>query len=1121
MGAVRSFTSTGNVTADDQILGVVLPFTFWGYERVWIGNNGGIDFAPNVATNPTNGPFDTLTWEYGWVHPLDVSAPDSPYGGDTYAGWPRYYNWVGLYPFMTDNGAPTNDTTHGLAATTYGTATIGGKQAFLVTWNKAISQGQSNPYKLTFRNTYQVVIYDDDTWEFNYDEINWTGPYDWWKSLVPFGPTVNWSTDPYTNIVHALGGYRMVTEANHKRLQLTYDTGSGTLPQPGDTIELAYLGNTYIVVSLDTGNNVSGTLTVDLGGTIGDPTRLSGPPDSAYYPNTVWTNYVVTSGGWTATLTGQNWFNNVANQTVDEFTWSRTVTSELYPLDYVDSEPWQVTDIVDGGPLSVVAKSNSGVPGRYASGIPLVGATHTAAASTEIALTSAASGPPAQASASLTVSPRPTASGFDDHAGDIIDDDLDGIDIKLHGTIKFRIPLAPLVQIADEPISIYRYFVADLLTNQILAEIPFTGVSYQRAIKGAGSFEGTIAVVPENDHLSLYENTLPGRTCIYVLRDGECVWGGIIWTRDYDINNKVLSVSGSEFTSYFHHRNIWKTWSNMYEATIMVTGGQVKVNFLYPPLHYFEPGSSVKLIFREVADWVHNGYYHVQDWPAPDTLIVTPFTTSQEEMFDPPTQIIVPPPTPLPDGEYALTTVYIRTDTYDYIRALIDTVLTDFTGIYFPNDEIEPSVGVDTTITTSGVSGQIATLTTVAPHRILPGQVVTVVNVGGGLDGQYLVYDIPDEHTFSFEFSSNDVPTTNVPIRSATVVNKQIVNYIATLTTSAPHGLRAGDTVVVASVDDDTDTSAQYNGTWIIDNILSDTVFTYTSFSVLNKASTACDGTVTATPFVTVGTYGPYSANSDINIWYSDTGFSGLTAEPKNYRGFEVRNVGEELDAYSDSIYGFEYRIDCSYNYYTASFDKTFVMIPINFPDPPPPGEISPTSRFGADQLVFEYPGNISDAKIAESAENAATRFFVVGNIGDLGEGASQPYGVASATDYLEAGWPVLDATESNNDIWDEAELYNQASRYLTESRPPIADITISVNGSLVPEVGTYAPGDWCSIIINDEFVKMRLASVLEPRDNVIVRKIDSIKVSVPDAPSFPETVELVLIPEWQVDKIG
>jgi hypothetical protein len=41
------------------------------------------------------------------------------------------------------------------------------------------------------------------------------------------------------------------------------------------------------------------------------------------------------------------------------------------------------------------------------------------------------------------------------------------------------------------------------------------------------------------------------------------------------------------------------------------------------------------------------------------------------------------------DGEYALTTVFIRTDTYDYIRSLIDTVLTDFTGIYFPYDEID------------------------------------------------------------------------------------------------------------------------------------------------------------------------------------------------------------------------------------------------------------------------------------------------------------------------------------------------------------------------------------------------------------------------------------------------
>jgi hypothetical protein len=77
------------------------------------------------------------------------------------------------------------------------------------------------------------------------------------------------------------------------------------------------------------------------------------------------------------------------------------------------------------------------------------------------------------------------------------------------------------------------------------------------------------------------------------------------------------------------------------------------------------------------------------------------------------------------------------------------------------------------------------------------------------------------------------------------------------------------------------------------------------------------------------------------------------------------------------------------------------------------------------------------------------------------------------------------------------------------------------VNGSLNPVVGTYFPGDWCSIIANDEFIRQRLSSDLEVRDTVLVRKIDSIKVSVPDTPSFPEQVSLELVTEWEVDRRG
>ena len=41
--------------------------------------------------------------------------------------------------------------------------------------------------------------------------------------------------------------------------------------------------------------------------------------------------------------------------------------------------------------------------------------------------------------------------------------------------------------IVEQVVPVYRYFVTDLLTNVVLAEIPFTGVSYERAIKGAGA----------------------------------------------------------------------------------------------------------------------------------------------------------------------------------------------------------------------------------------------------------------------------------------------------------------------------------------------------------------------------------------------------------------------------------------------------------------------------------------------------------------------------------------------------------------------------------------------------------------------------------------------------------
>jgi len=734
----------------------------------------------------------------------------------------------------------------------------------------------------------------------------------------------------------------------------------------------------------------------------------------------------------------------------------------------------------------------------------------------------------------------------------------------------------------DSIVPTYRYFTVDLMTNTVLAEIPFIGVSYERALKSAGSFSGSIGVFDDTAALSLYNNTMPGRTALYVVRNDACVWGGIIWSRSYAASSKTLSVNASEFTSYLHHRNIWKTYSHDFSATAVTTGGSgltaVGLDFASFP---FSAGGPVKLEFYEVGNFQFNGYYTILS----PGLSSTTFT------------VTVPG---LPDGIHSNTTVKVRVDTYEYIRALIDEMGIDFSDISFPNGDIQPSAGYSYSITNKQLTGNVATITTLLDHELIPGQSVSVQNLDATFNGDFEIQSVT-ENTISYAKTATDVASTAVTGVTRTITKKQLTSNVATLTTSVAHGFTAGQRIEISGVDGSTDTYVVFNGshqivsiptfnvtavtpssptagkvTYTVDAphslIVGDTVvvsgtapagyngsFTVTdihvdvapyTFSVTNATTTAVttatgsaqasrkftyypyvvspdialttvSGSGTVYPQAISGTYGAYPGYSDIGFDYSTSDYSTVKVDNKTYRGYELRSIGEELDQYSDVIDGFEYRVDCDYDPVTGSFTRTFVFLPINFPNPPAAGEVAPLSRYGADKFVFEYPGNVNEVTIDESAENAATRFFVVGNVSDLGDDISQPYAAATATDLLLSGWPLLDLDETKQDEADEAVLYSQAQRYLDEFRPPVSDIKISINGSISPIVGTYKPGDWCAVIVDDAFVKMRLASDLEIRDTLIVRKIENVKVSVPDGVAFPEGVEVLLIPEWKVDAVG
>ncbi|WP_017577119.1 hypothetical protein [Nocardiopsis kunsanensis] len=101
----------------------------------------------------------------------------------------------------------------------------------------------------------------------------------------------------------------------------------------------------------------------------------------------------------------------------------------------------------------------------------------------------------------------------------------------------------------------YTYYVTDLLSGRIIGDLPLTGVGFTRVLNAPGTFRGNLLTRdPRVRALALRRLTEPGRTALYVDRDGVLVWGGSIWTTRYTAEDGMLEVSAADFLSYFEHR---------------------------------------------------------------------------------------------------------------------------------------------------------------------------------------------------------------------------------------------------------------------------------------------------------------------------------------------------------------------------------------------------------------------------------------------------------------------------------------------------------------------------------------------------------------------------------------
>lgn len=119
----------------------------------------------------------------------------------------------------------------------------------------------------------------------------------------------------------------------------------------------------------------------------------------------------------------------------------------------------------------------------------------------------------------------------------------------------------PIVIDTEYPHGVYRYFVFDILTDELLAEVQMNDVSFSTKLSAVGDLSGTIYAIDAQPDIDLYWATMPMKTAIYVLRGTQAMWGGIIWNREYDAATKSVSVSAATWESYLYRRHIWHTFT--------------------------------------------------------------------------------------------------------------------------------------------------------------------------------------------------------------------------------------------------------------------------------------------------------------------------------------------------------------------------------------------------------------------------------------------------------------------------------------------------------------------------------------------------------------------------------
>jgi len=101
---------------------------------------------------------------------------------------------------------------------------------------------------------------------------------------------------------------------------------------------------------------------------------------------------------------------------------------------------------------------------------------------------------------------------------------------------------------------LYTFLFTDIRTNKVIAELPVSAPTYGYKLSDTGEMSGSFNINDEVLKQDPLNATVPGRTGVYVIRDGIPVWGGMVWGRQYSVQNRQMTINAETFDSYFNKR---------------------------------------------------------------------------------------------------------------------------------------------------------------------------------------------------------------------------------------------------------------------------------------------------------------------------------------------------------------------------------------------------------------------------------------------------------------------------------------------------------------------------------------------------------------------------------------